>query len=232
MARRRVNNPLALAVMACLIEKPMHPYEISTTLRSRGKELSIKLNYGSLYSVVEALQRHGLIEVSETTRDGRRPERTVYAITPAGRHEFEDWMAELLSTPQRDFTSLEAGLSLMPTLSPDEVARLLDSRVERLRIELRAIDAGNAEALDMGLPEIFVVESEFRRAMLTAELEFVAGLVRRIRDGSFGGVKLWRKMHDLLDEGISWETVLADPVGYLGEEAAPLANNPDTKGKS
>ena len=90
MTRRRVNNPLALAVLACLSEKPMHPYEISATLRERGKEQSIKLNYGSLYSVVEALSRHDLIRSRETTREGRRPERTVYEITEAGTTEFED----------------------------------------------------------------------------------------------------------------------------------------------
>ena len=56
MTRRRVNNPLALAVLACLGERPMHPYEISSTLRQRGKEESIKLNFGSLYSVVAALE--------------------------------------------------------------------------------------------------------------------------------------------------------------------------------
>ena len=85
MTRRRVANPLALAVLCCLTERPMHPYEISTALRSRGKELSIKLNYGSLYSVVESLQKHGLIRSVEKTREGRRPERTVYEITDAGR---------------------------------------------------------------------------------------------------------------------------------------------------
>src|SRR5512132_2511464 len=104
MSRRRVGNPLALAVLSCLSERPMHPYEISTTLRTRGKEQSIKLNYGSLYSVVENLQKHALIRPRETTRDGKRPERTVYEITPAGIQEFEDWLAELLSTPVRDFT--------------------------------------------------------------------------------------------------------------------------------
>src|SRR5215469_816050 len=116
MARRRVSNPLALAVLSCLIERPMHPYEISTTLRTRGKEHSIKLNYGSLYAVVESLTKHGLIVSRETNRSGRRPERTVYEITEAGVTECEDWLAELLSTPVRDYTSLEAGLSLMPVL--------------------------------------------------------------------------------------------------------------------
>jgi DNA-binding PadR family transcriptional regulator len=200
----------------------MHPYEISTTLRSRGKEQSIKLNYGSLYSVVESLQKHGLIRSLETTREGRRPERTVYEITEAGSAECEDWLAELLSTPVRDFTSLEAGLSLMPLLEPDEVARLLDGRAERLRIELRTIDAGRAEATAMGLPELFIVEGLYRRSILTAELEFVTSLAQRIRSSEFGGTKAWRRMHELRSQGVSFGDINADPVRYLGEEAIVL----------
>src|SRR4051794_3609585 len=141
MTRRRVSNPLALAVLGCLAERPMHPYEISTTLRTRGKETSIKLNYGSLYSVVESLQKHGLIAARETSREGRRPERTVYEITPAGRVEFEDWLAELLSTPARDFTSLEAGLSLMAGAPPRHGAPPLAGGARQLAVGDRAAGA-------------------------------------------------------------------------------------------
>jgi DNA-binding PadR family transcriptional regulator len=221
-----VSNPLALAVLGCLSERPMHPYEISTTLRSRGKEQSIKLNYGSLYAVVESLRKHGLIVARETTREGRRPERTVYEITPAGQDEFEDWLADLLSTPVRDFTSLEAGLSLMPGLPPDEVARLLGQRADRLRIELREMDAMFAQTADMGLPELVLVESRYRQRMLTAELEFVASLVQAIRDESFPGTKAWRRLHELRGEGVTFQEILSDPVAYLGEEARGLAAQP------
>jgi DNA-binding PadR family transcriptional regulator len=222
MTRRRVSNPLALAVLGCLNERPMHPYEISSTLRSRGKEQSIKLNYGSLYSVVEALQKHALIRALEISREGRRPERTTYEITPAGVAEFEDWLAELLSTPVRDFTSLEAGLSLMPGLPPGEVTRLLTERLDRLRTDLRVIDAQLAQAAAMGLPEIFVIETSYRRAMLTAEIDFVTALADRIRSGAFGGVKVWQRIHELRDRGVAFEQILADPVGNLGEEARAL----------
>ena len=190
----------------------MHPYEISTTLRTRGKEQSIKLNYGSLYSVVESLQKHGLIRSVETSREGRRPERTVYEITEAGTNEFEDWLAELLSTPVRDFTSLEAGLSLMAGLPPDEVARLLDERAERLRLELSSIEAVHGETRRMGLPELFIVESLYRQAMLTAELAFVSDLGRRIRTKEMPGIEVWRRIHELRSEGVAFETIMADPV--------------------
>jgi DNA-binding PadR family transcriptional regulator len=226
MTRRRVSNPLALAVLSCLSERPMHPYEISTTLRSRGKEQSIKLNYGSLYSVVESLQKHGLITSRETTRDGRRPERTVYEITAAGQAELEDWLAELLSTPTREFTSLEAGLSLMAVLPPDEVARLLSLRSDKLRIELSSLETAGEIGAEMGLPELFFVESSYRHAVLTAELAFVTDVVARIRDSSFGGTKVWRRMHELLAGGMTFDELLADPVRHLGEEARILQQQP------
>jgi len=222
MTRRRVSNPLALAVLSCLSERPMHPYEISTTLRSRGKEQSIKLNYGSLYAVVESLRKHGLISSRETTREGRRPERTVYAITEAGAAEHDDWLAELLSTPAREFTSLEAGLSLMAGLEPDEVARLLGERAERLRMELRGLDATHAVATEGGLPALFLVESEYRRHLLSAELEFISRLAADIRSEALAGTAVWRRVHELRASGISFEEMLKDPVRHLGEEARAL----------
>ena len=222
MTRRRVSNPLALAVLSCLSERPMHPYEISTTLRERGKETSIKLNYGSLYSVVEALQRHKLIEAHETGRAGRRPERTVYAITEAGVAEFEDWLAELLSTPVKDYTSLEAGLSLMPGLPPDEVARLLEQRSEKLRAELVTIGSLHGVARERGLPDLFLVESLYREAQLRTELDFVSALARDIRSSAFPGTKAWRRLHELRDRGMTLEEIFQDPVRHLGEEARAL----------
>ena len=221
MVRRR-SNPLALAVLECLSEKPMHPYEISATLRTRGKEQSIKLNYGSLYSVVESLARHGLISAQQTTREGRRPERTVYAITEAGQAELEDWLAELLATPTREYTSLEAGLSLAGALPPDDVARLLDKRCFALEMQLSALEKAGELGDQLQLPEIFAVESHYRHALLSAELAFVRRLVGRIRDGSLGGATLWRRLHELRADGMSYEQIMADPVGNLGEEARVL----------
>ncbi len=222
MTRRRVSNPLALAVLGSLAERPMHPYEISSTLRERGKDHSIKINYGSLYSVVEALQKHKLIEAQQTTREGRRPERTVYAITEAGQAEFEDWLAELLSTPTKEFTSLEAGLSFMPGLPPAEVAHLLQQRSDRLRVEIASLDSMHELAHEQGLPDLFLVESLYRRTMIMAEMDFVAALARDIRDGAYPGVKTWQRLHELRDQGVPLAEIFADPVRYLGEEARPL----------
>jgi DNA-binding PadR family transcriptional regulator len=196
MSAVRLSNPLALAVLALLEERPMHPYEMSTTLRERHKEDSIKLNYGSLYSVVASLQKYGLITVQETVRTGNRPERTVYAITEAGRTKMVDWLSGLISTPAREFTGFEAALSLMGALPPDEVIRLLDIRLQSLQVKHHALEAGIG-ALPQSLPRIFTIETEFQLALLAAELGFVRTLLHELKTDQLSGTKFWRRLHEL-----------------------------------
>jgi len=192
--RRPVSSPLALAVLAQLAEGPMHPYEIAATLRSRGKEHSIKLNYGSLYTVVDNLARHGLIAAVEARREGRRPERTVYRLTEAGQAELDDWMTELLSAPVKEYPQFEAALSLLPALGPDEV---LDSLRQRVSILEKAIDDERAQltGLRTVLPRLVLLETEYGLRMREAELDWVRGLVSDLEDGSLPGLAEWRDWH-------------------------------------
>ena len=194
MTRRKVSNPLALAVLALLLERPMHPYEMSRNLRERNKEGSIRLNYGSLYSVVDKLVTHGLIEAKETVREGRRPERTIYAATSAGRTEFEDWLAELLGTPVKEYTQFEAGLSLLPGLPPEEAAELLEQRCAQLETTLASYNAvRHTGAAD--LPRLFWIEWDYVRAHVETDLRWTRALVQEIRDGSLEGLDLWHRFH-------------------------------------
>jgi DNA-binding PadR family transcriptional regulator len=192
--RRKVASPLALAVLAQLAEGPMHPYEIAATLRSRGKEHSIKLNYGSLYTVVDNLAKHSLIEAVEARREGRRPERTVYRLTEAGQAELDDWMTELLSAPVKEYPQFEAALSLLPALGPDEV---LDSLRQRVSILEKVIDDERAQitGLRTVLPRLVLLETEYGLRMREAELDWVRGLVSDLEDGSLPGLAEWRDWH-------------------------------------
>lgn len=203
MAQGRPSNPLALAVLTLLYERPMHPYQMSATMRERHKEDSIKLNYGSLYSVVESLEKRGLIEARATLRDGRRPERTVYAITPAGERVMVDWMSELLSTPVKEYPAFESALSLMPVLPPDEVMELLEHRLVQLSRLRKLAEGGLREASAMDIPRLFTIESEFQVALIAAETEFVQRLLASVRSGELGGLDFWRRIHELRADGLS-----------------------------
>ena len=162
MAGRNRSNPLALAVLICLYERPMHPYEVATTLRQRNKHESVRLNYGSLYAVVASLEQRGLIAPQETAAGGRLPERTVYDLTDAGRIETHDWLTDLISTPVKDYPSFEAALSFLPALPPDDVVGLLRERAQRLEFELAQAQASRELIEKKRLPRLFWVEEEFR----------------------------------------------------------------------
>jgi DNA-binding PadR family transcriptional regulator len=193
-SRRKVSNPLALAVLALLAERPMHPYEMGTTLRERNKEASIKLNYGSLYTVVDSLRRAGFVLPRETVRESRRPERTVFEITPAGQAELHEWLGDLLSTPRKEFRDFEAALALMPILPPGEVVPLLRRRLTVLEEQNRGTREGIEAAAEQGVDRLFLVEEEYRLMLSESEREWVARLVDRLEDPGYG--QLWRQFHE------------------------------------
>jgi DNA-binding PadR family transcriptional regulator len=196
MPARKRSNPLALAVLTCLYERPMHPYEMAQTLRSRAKHESVRLNYGSLYGVVESLERQGLVRAAETFREGRRPPRTVYEITDAGRTEMYDWLSELLSVPIKEFPQYEAALSFLPGVPPDEAVALLRQRCEAIEIRLDQMQAAHDVATKRGLPRLFSIEGEYEMALLRTELEFTRSLIADIESASLSGLDDWRSWHE------------------------------------
>jgi DNA-binding PadR family transcriptional regulator len=195
MSARARRNPLALAVLICLYERPMHPYEVATTLRQRHKHESVRLNYGSLYAVVASLEKRGLIEPVETMREGRLPERTVYSLTESGKIETHDWMTELVSTPVKDYPAFEAALSFLPSLPPVDVIALLHERAEHLEVELAQIGASRELNEKARVPRLFRVEDEFRTALREAELGYVRRLASDIEAGTLDGLEWWKAIH-------------------------------------
>ena len=192
--KSRPANPLALAVLAFLFERPMHPYEIGVLLKQRNKEDSIKFRYGSLYTVIDLLLRRGSIAARTTAREGRRPERTVYEITPAGRAELHAWMADLVGQPAKEYPRFEAALCLLPVLPPDEALILLRRRLELIEDNAAVLARQIEQVSAANFPALFLVESEYRLAMIRAEQQFVAELVRQIESG-WGPLELWRGFH-------------------------------------
>jgi DNA-binding PadR family transcriptional regulator len=193
--RRKVGNLMALSLLSLLGERPMYPYEMAAKLREYGKDQAIKINWGSLYTVVQNLEKHGFIEPVEVVREGRQPERTTYRITDAGHAELMDWLRELLGVPEREYTRFEAALGESMHLGPDELRSLLQQRLD-------ALDAANdehqrgLERWRARMPRLFLIESEYHLALSRAEAEWVRGLLKELTDGSFPLQDAWRRYHE------------------------------------
>ena len=193
--RRKVSNLLALALLSLLAQQPMYPYEMAQALRARGKDRTIRINWGSLYTVVQNLEKHGFIEAAGTNREGRQPERTTYRITEQGMAELRDWLGELLSEPDDQPTPFAAALAEGGILPPAEMAELLAQRLARLD-KANAAHEAELTVWNERLPRILLIESDYELAMRKAQADWVRGLLREITEGTLGGMDTWRKIHE------------------------------------
>jgi DNA-binding PadR family transcriptional regulator len=194
--RELPRTPLALAVMTLLMEGPMHPYEMKLKMKERGHDQVIRLKGGSIYDTVERLEEGGFITSQAPSREGRRPERTVYAITESGREEITAWMREMLAQPVNDYPQFAAALAFLAVLDKDEVVRLLRARTALLDSQI----ARNERVLEdlqkiQRIPRLFLVEAEYGVVVSRAEVEWVRSLIQDIENGT-----LWithEEMHAL-----------------------------------
>lgn len=201
--RKRVRplprTPVALSVLNLLAERPMHPYEMRQLMRQRHHDRAFQIRESSVYDTVARLADRGFIEPVEVNREGRRPERTVYAITEAGRDELLVWLWDLTSEPAAEPPALAAPLMFVYSLGKDRAIMALTQRAARLESETVASDAFRRAILDEmpDFPRIFAIEDEYAQAMRRAELAWVRATVAGLRDGTFP----WPTIDELKEGG-------------------------------
>ena len=182
-AEKAVGSPLALSVLELLDEGEMHPYEMATRMRVRHHDEFIRLNFGTLYHTVELLERNGWIVPLEREKEGRRPERTVYQLTDAGRAVLTGTLGELLRTPHKEYPQFAAGLMFMHHLPADVAVAHLKERAEALDAIIEKFETVHKELLAEGVTRLALIEVEHKVAMLDAERRWVRKLAEEIQSG-------------------------------------------------
>lgn len=176
-------SPLALCILELLDERPMHPYELASTMRERHHDEFIRLNFGSLYHTVELLERNGWIVSAEREKEGRRPERTIYKLTGPGRDAFLRVVSDIIAQPRREYPHFAAGLMFMHHLTSAKASQLLRDRALALEALTAKLSTILSELHARGLRRLAVIELEHKIAMLDAERKWVIGLEKEISEG-------------------------------------------------
>jgi DNA-binding PadR family transcriptional regulator len=174
-------SALGLLVLWQLSQGPMHVYRMQKLFQAEGKDRVVNLRArASLYQTIERLVRLGLVEIAETVRQAGYPDRVVYAIAADGRAVAREWLREMLRTTDGEYPEFIAAVSLLFGLAPDEARAELELRADRLAEELGATERALAEA-PPGLPRLFMLEEEYRKAVLEAQLTWVRGVIADLR---------------------------------------------------
>ncbi|HEX3787302.1 MAG TPA: PadR family transcriptional regulator [Pseudonocardiaceae bacterium] len=183
MSSRNSLTPLALAALEILHEGPRHPYEIHQTLRDRQTSRLVKLSAGTLYHTIERLDRDELIEVVETSRAGRRPERTTYRLTSAGRDAFAERLRGMLCTVADEYPQFDLAVELMHALSQEDALSQLRTRVIALESTIAAQRVWVERITEQGLHPLYWPDVKLRLAMLEAEFTWVSELIGQLDRG-------------------------------------------------
>ncbi|MEU8236699.1 PadR family transcriptional regulator [Actinoplanes missouriensis] len=173
-------SPLAMVLLALLVEAPMHPYRMQQMIKERGQDQLVNVaQRNSVYQALDRLVRDGLARAGGTSREAGRPERTVYEVTEEGTATLRQWLLETLPEPAREFPEFPVALAFLPMLSPDETAGLLRRRLTTLEERAAGIEA----QAPPGLPRLFLVEDEYRVVLLRAEIAWLRALTADLEAG-------------------------------------------------
>ncbi len=177
------SSPLALAVLSLLDMGPLHPYGMQRLIKQWGKDQVVNVgNRANLYKTIKRLHEFSLIAVRQTERDQQYPERTVYELTEAGRQLRGEWLTMMLSAPHNEFPTFPAALSFAMLLGPEATQAALERRLEVLRGDLSRLE-GELAGLSGTLPRVTLLESEYQRAVASAEITWLAGVVEDLQAG-------------------------------------------------
>jgi DNA-binding PadR family transcriptional regulator len=188
---QRQRSPLGLMVLWQLMGEPMHVYRMQRLFEQQGKDRVINVrSRASLYQTIDRLVRLALVEVHQTVRsEARRPDRVVYSITDEGRETARQWLRDMLSNVGGEFPDFIAAVSVLFGLAPEDAQAQLELRVAKLS---QALAETEAELISVpGLPRLFLLEEEYRRAVLEAELAWLRGVVEDIRSGTLTWSEEW-----------------------------------------
>lgn len=173
-------SPLAMIVLTLLEEAPMHAYRMQQLIRMREKDSVVNVaSRNSIHQVLARLERDGLVVPMP---DDAARSRVVYRNTETGREVLLSWLSETLASPRNEYPAFAAALSCVPLVDPATLAGLLHERLAVLDSALAQVRPEQVRE-EYGLERVFVIEDEYRRAMLTAEHEWVAALVRDLETG-------------------------------------------------
>jgi len=134
-------------------KEPAHGYQLRSRLRQALGPLGDEMNAGQIYVTLTRLEKSGLVACEQETGLPDRPDRKVYALTPAGQLRLGTWLAEV-SWPKPDLAEFHLKLIAAAAARLADPIAIVDLQrheiLRRLRDAQRAAMAepdGSAAAL-------------------------------------------------------------------------------------
>lgn len=162
-----------LVILGLLNQSPEHGYKIKKFLK-QALALYTDIPTESTYYSLKMLEEQRMVE-KKVGREGQRPEKYVYSITPTGRKYFQELLEKNISLLSRPFIAIDLSLYFLPTMDRETVKKNIKLRLRGLeRIKrwlLKTLQANNKNKKHLS----FIVEHNLE--LLDAEQRFTGRLL-------------------------------------------------------
>jgi DNA-binding PadR family transcriptional regulator len=119
------------AVLAMLAKEPSHGYQLRARLRRALGPLGESMNAGQVYVTLARLERAGLVVCERADGLPDRPDRKVYALTPAGQQRVAAWLTEV-NWPKPDLAEFHLKLAAVTAARLADPVELVDAQRREL----------------------------------------------------------------------------------------------------
>ena len=166
-------NQKKLLLLGLLRAHSQHGYEVNDFIE-KNLSVCIEIKRSTAYSTLDTLCASGHVTM-RLEQAGNRPPRKVYTLTNEGRTLFERLLRESLTKLDASASSFETGLLFIDALPQEELVSILSKRRRALSAAISDLKTIPSHGAGSGV-DIMV---SFRRKMLWAEDEWIAGLLER-----------------------------------------------------
>ena len=169
-----------LVILGLLRERPLYGYEIKQIIEEHMSDWT-SIAFGSIYFALDKLAEEKFIENMVVEQKGKRPSRSIYQITNAGREEFFRLLREGWQRFEREYYPLDICLFFLDSLPLAEVINYLKSRKEALRLALVYVNNHREELLAFPeVPPLAAAIFDHTIVHTQAELQWVTDLLENL----------------------------------------------------
>ena len=123
-------------VLALLAKEPSHGYQLRARLGQALGPVGDAMNAGQIYVTLARLEKASLVTCEHSAGLPDRPDRKIYALTPAGQQRVADWLAEV-SWPRPDMAEFHLKLVAAAAARLADPIAIIDAQRRELLRRLR-----------------------------------------------------------------------------------------------
>lgn len=120
---------LHVFILGMLMEKEHHPYDLKKMFKDQKIDKFVQIGDGTLYYAFDVLTKKGYIRPMENVHEDKRPNKTTYTITDAGKKALEE---EIYKQFKEDFNlkALYSAVFFMNYADPVKITYLLEDKIK------------------------------------------------------------------------------------------------------